>query len=492
MPNAKRKHKSQRRRKRQHSKRNHFNRVLSKTILVFIIVIIAGCIARKPIMSKYYQWKIDQPKVAQENVILDGILIDGKEVNGMNYEKAVNYINSKVDTNTEGNIITIKSKDGKYTYNYTFQDFDLKYDIEGAVKQALEFAKDPTSDNWWRQFKALESGTVDFGIMSYNKAKVQSYINAISDKITVEAKDAGLKRVNGQFVVTPSQTGYTIDKEAILNQVYELIDKRDFGKEVTFDIKTTEPKHKDADVTGITGIIGSYSSPYKGGDANRIQNLKNGCAKINSVVVYPNEVFSTNDHFNPCTEANGWANAGTIVNGKIEDSIGGGMCQVSSALYMALLNAELKITERYNHSMKVGYADYGFDATLAGDYKDLKFKNDTNCAVFIESYLTSTNVVVNIYGKEIHSAGRTLKFHNKFIKETPPDDPVTKEDSSLPVGTTKLDVTAKNGYTYELYKDVYENGVLKETVKINTSTYLPRRQVTLIGTGTGETTTKAP
>lgn len=482
MPNAIGKHNSKRRRKRK-NKRNKFNRALIKTILALIIVIITGCILRRPIMSRYYQWKIDQPKPPQENVILPGILIDGNNVEGMNYEKALSYINSKVDTNTEGNIITIKSYDGKYSYTYTFQDFELKFNIEDAVNQALAFAKDSTSPDWWRQFKALESGTVDFGIMSYNKAKVQSYVNAIAEKINVDAKDAGLKRENGQFVVTPSQTGYKINKETILLQAYDLIEKREFGKVITFDIEVTEPKHKDADVNGITGIIGTYSSPYTGGDDNRIQNLRNGCAKINGVIVYPNEEFSTNAHFNPCTEANGWASAGTIVNGKIEDSIGGGMCQVSSALYMALLNAEVKITERFNHSMKVGYADYGFDATLAGDYKDLKFINDTDCAIFIESYLANSNVVVNIYGKEIHNQGRTLKFYNKFIKETPPDEPITKEDTSLPAGTQKLDVTAKSGYVYELYKEIYENGILKDTVKINTSTYLPRRQVTLIGTG---------
>lgn len=486
MPSAKRKHDTKRRRK---NRRNNFNRILSKTILAFIAVIIIGCFLRRPIMSRYYQWKIDQPKPPQENVILSGISIDGKNVEGMNYEDALSYINSKVDTNTDGNIVTIKSSDGKQIYTYTFQDFELKFDIEGAVKQALSFAKDSSSPDWWRQFKALEGGTVDFSIMSYNKAQVRSYVNAIADKINVDAKDAGLKRVNGQFVVTPAQTGYKIDKETILSQVYDLIDSRDFGKEVIFDINVTEPKHKDADVNGITGIIGTYSSPYTGGDDNRIQNLRNGCAKINGVVIYPGEEFSTNAHFNPCTEANGWASAGTIVNGKIEDSIGGGMCQVSSALYMALLNAELKITERFNHSMKVGYADYGFDATLAGDYKDLKFINDTDCAIFIESYLANSNVIVNIYGKELHNTGRTLKFYNKFIKETPPDEPITKEDSYLPAGTKKLDVTAKNGYVYELYKEVYENGVLKDTVKINTSTYLPRRQVTLIGTKTAESET---
>ena len=469
-------------RSRKKKKGGKLLKMFAVTMLAFVLVIVLGCVLRRPVMSRYYQWKIDQPKEPAENVILDGILIDGRDVAGMTEEEARNYIYSEVDTNTQGDIITIKSSDSTRSYTYTFDDFELKYDVDGAAKSAIEFAKDPQSPNFWRQFKALEGGSVDFGIMSYNRAMVRSFVNAISDEISVKAENAGLKRVNGQFVVTPAKTGYTIDKEAILSQVYELIDTRQFGREVVFDITVTEPEHKDADVSGITGIIGTYSSPYTGGDDNRIQNLKNGCDKLNGVVVYPGEEFSTNERFNPCTEANGWASAGTIVNGKIEDSIGGGMCQVSSALYMALLNAEVKITERFNHSMKVGYADYAFDATLAGDYKDLKFVNDTGCAIYIEAYLANSNVVINIYGKELHSPGRTLKFYNKFIEETEPDPPVEKEDNTLPAGTRKLDVTAKNGCVYELYKEVYENGVLQETVKINKSTYLPRRQVTLIGT----------
>ncbi len=478
-------------RKRRKKNKRRRSRPLIR-ILPFLIIVIAGVVLfRRPVMSRYYQWKIDHPNKTEENVILQGILVDGKDVSGMSEEEAYKYINSKVDTDTEGNIITIKSSDGTYSYSYTFQDFELEFDVEGAVESAVNFAKDPESPDWWRQFKALEGGTVDFGIMSYNKAQVQSYINAISDQITVEPENAGLKHVNGEFIVTPAQTGYTIDKETLLNQVYELIDNREFGGEVTFEIQATEPEHKDADVSGITGIIGTYSSPYSEGDDNRIQNLRNGCEKINGVVVYPGEEFSTNEHFNPCTEENGWASAGTIVNGRIEDSIGGGMCQVSSALYMALLYAEVDITERFNHSMKVGYSDYAFDATLAGDYKDLKFVNNTDCAIFIEAYLANSNVVINIYGKEIHDSGRTLKFYNKFIEETEPDEPIVKEDDTLPEGTTVIDLTAMNGYVYELYKEVYEYGVLQETVKINKSTYLPRRQVTLVGTKTAEEETTA-
>lgn len=481
MPNADTQIPAKRRRKKK-KKKSNIKSVLTKIFLFLLIFVSLGLALKRPLTSRYYLWKLNQPKEETVQTIHKGILIDGKDVSNMTYESAYQLVTSSVDTNTQGNIITIRSSDKSHTYTYTFQDFELTYDIKSAVDRAMEFAKDVTSPNWWREFKALEGGSVNLAVMSYNKAKVASYVNAIAEEIEVDVKDAGLKRENGQFIVTPAQIGYKIDKESILNQVYTLLDNKEFNKEVVFEIKSEQPKHKDADVNGITGIIGSYTSHYTPGDKNRIQNLKNACSKINTVVLYPGESFSTNAHFNPCTEANGWASAGTIVNGKIENSIGGGMCQVSTALYMALLNAELKITERHNHSLKVGYADYGYDATLAGDYKDLKFVNDTDCAIFIESYLTSSSVVVNIYGKEIHSPNRTLKFHNKLIKETEPDSPVTKEDPTLPKGTTKIDVTAKKGYTYELYKDVYENGTLKETVKINTSRYLPRRQVTLIGT----------
>ncbi len=467
-------------------KKNIFPKIVLIMAAVFILLALALILFRRPVMSMYYQWKIDRP-IEQTTPVMDkNILIDGKEVGGMTAEEALELINSNVDSDTEGNAVVIKSSDNKHTYEYTFQDLDIKFDIDGAVKKAIDFGKNPDKDSWWREFKALEGGKVNFAVMSWSRPKVTSFVNAIASEINVEAKNAGFVRQNGTFTVTPSATGYAIDKDKLLADVVSAIENREFGKEITFDIKVTEPKYTDKDFQGFTGLIGTYSSPYTGGDANRIQNLKNGCAKINGVVVYPNEVFSTNAHFNPCTEANGWASAGTIVNGKIEDSVGGGMCQVSSALYMALLNAEVEITERHNHSMKVGYADYGFDATLAGDYKDLKFKNDTGCAIYLEAYTTASNVVVNIYGKEVHPAGRTLKFSNKFIDSKEPPDPVEKYDPELPEGTRQIETTAMKGVTYELYKSIYENGVLKDTVKVNTSTYSPRGQVTLIGTKKAE------
>jgi vancomycin resistance protein YoaR len=154
------------------------------------------------------------------------------------------------------------------------------------------------------------------------------------------------------------------------------------------------------------------------------------------------------------------------------------------------LEAELEIVERFNHSMKVGYADYAFDATLAGDYKDLKFKNNTGYPLYIEGYCTSSNVVVKIYGYEVHDSGRKIVFKNKYIKSTEPDEPKITYDDTKPEGYEEYTQTALQGQTYELYKYVYENGELVDTVKINTSTYSPRRAEITKGTKKPEVVTE--
>ena len=443
----------------------------------------------RPLLSNYYQMKINRPIKQTESKIKKGVLIDDMDLSGMTYEKALNTVKSKIKTDYDGIVFTIESSDNKHKYEYTLDDFDIKFNIDDTVKRAVNFAQ-TSSANWWREFKTLERGSVNMPVTTYSQAKINSAINKIKSDIIVEAKDATEKRVNGSFQISESQIGYSFDYEKILSELTKSIKENDFNKTIKFDIIETKPKYQSTIFTGADKLIGNYSSSYKNNDKNRVQNLKNACSKINGVIVYPGDEFSTNAHFNPCTEENGWALAGTIVKGKIEDSVGGGMCQVSSALYDAVLYAELEVTERHNHSLKVGYSPYAFDATLAGDYKDFKFKNDTNKAVYIESYLTSSDVVVNIYGEEIHSSGRKIELENKLIEETDPDEPVEKNDPTLLEGETEI-VKPLKGYKYELYKKVYENGVLKETVKINTSTYSPRQQVTYIGTKKAESSTES-
>lgn len=471
--------------KKSSKKSNKKKRSNKLKIFVFIILALfaAYYFGKKPALNAYYEYKLSQPIEKAAPTIKKGVTIMGEDVSSMTREEALEYISDKYPAPTGDTAFIVKSSDGSKVYNYRFSDMEITYDIAECVDKAIAFANEDLSQDWFRDYKLIENGgNVDFMPLQYNYLRIRSCINTIAKEVNVPMKNASVTRSNGAFVVTESSTGYEMDSEALLSQVIEALNNGEFGKEIVFEIKVTYPTYKTEDFNEINNVIGSYSSNYSGGDDNRVHNLKVGCQKINGTVLYPGETFSNNDKFNPCTEENGWKSAGTIVNGRIEDSVGGGMCQISSALYMAALEAELEIVERHNHSLKVGYMPYAYDATLAGDYKDLKFKNDTDKPIYIEAYTTEGQVVVKIYGKEIHNSTRRVEFENKYISTQAPGDPIVKYDNELPEGMEQIEVTALDGQTYELYKKVYENGQLIETVKINTSVYKPRQQVTLIGT----------
>lgn len=468
--------------KKRASKKKKRKSNIKYILLGLIVLMLIILIGKKPILNAYYEYKLSKPIEQEEPKIADGVTIMGIDVSGLNEKKALIKIKKQFSELDYDYAYRVASDDNKYSFQYSFEDLGISYDIEGAVKSAVSFANPNLSDTWWRDYKIIENGNVDFSILKYNYGLIKNKVKSMASDVDIPLKDASVVRENGQFVVTKSSVGYEVDQKQIINDILASIKALEFEKDISFSVNEIKPKHTSADFDEIDHLIGTYSNTYKRDDDNRVKNLQNACEKINGVVVYPGDEFSTNERFNPCTEKNGWRMAGTIVNGNIEDSVGGGMCQVSSALYMAVLEAELDVTERHNHSIKVNYMPYAYDAALAGDYKDLKFKNDTDKPIYIEAYLTNSRVKVNIYGKEIHDSSRKIEFESKHIATQEPEGPIKKSDNELPVGTEKVSVSALNGQTYKLYKKVYENDKLVDTININTSIYVPRREVISVGT----------
>lgn len=486
-----------RRRKRKVKKKRKIGIFL--IILVFVAIISAGVLVLSNISSGNIYEKNDEKilkyieKQTKKEIVFNNISVEGIDIGGLTLEDVQNKLKKEIvipETNTAA--VISSGDDGRYTKEYTMEDFGIYFDLEGAITSAYNYGRTGTEAEQLEAFKSLEYAPKDFKVMYFDEDKIRAVTNSIANGINVQPVDSVVKHENGKFNIIPSVVGYNMNADELYSALYDtLITNRKFGETITFTITQVNPKYTEDDFKYIDNEIGNCYSRYKGGDKNRITNLENGCNKIDGVVLYPDEVFSTNDHFNPCTYENGWRSAATIVKGKLEDSIGGGMCQVSSALYQAVLEAELEVVERFNHSMKVGYADYAYDATLAGDYKDLKFKNNTGYPMYIESYLTSSNVVVKLYGYEVHDSGHRIEFKNKLIKTTPPDEPKITEDNTKPEGYEEYTQSALDGKTYELYKYVYENGKLTDTIKINTSTYLPRRAEITKGTKKPEITTEA-
>ncbi len=210
--------------------------------------------------------------------------------------------------------------------------------------------------------------------------------------------------------------------------------------------------------------------------------MSSGASHINGTVLYPGEEFSAYETVSPFTEANGYAMAGSYLNGEVVDSMGGGICQVSTTLYNAVLRAELNVTERSPHSMTVHYVDLSEDAAIAGTYKDFKFVNSTEYPIYIEGYTTSDKkITFNIYGKETRDKNRTISFESQIVSETPATT-ILQEDAGQGIGYKAVSSKGSSSYVAELYKIVKVNGVETDRIKVNKSTYKGTNRVVTYGT----------
>ena len=247
------------------------------------------------------------------------------------------------------------------------------------------------------------------------------------------------------------------------------------------DYKEDKPEHTKAELSTIKDVLGTFTTSYAGSPEGRCANVENGAALINGTVLYPGDEMSVYETVSPFTKENGYHLAGSYENGSTIQTYGGGICQVSTTLYNAVLRAELKIVERQNHSMTVHYVKLSEDAAIAGTQKDFKFKNNLDTPIYILGKTEGTDIKFTIYGKEYRDKDRSIEFVSKTKAEIPPKVEEIKDDT-LKKGKKVVEKQGKTGYKAELWKVIHQKGKEDESVKINSSYYLSTTTVIRVGT----------
>ena len=218
------------------------------------------------------------------------------------------------------------------------------------------------------------------------------------------------------FTIHQEVYGYGFDVEDATAKVAAL----PYGQTISIPFSRI-PAEVTADAllsTLYTDVLGEFQTPYQGDDNNnRNTNLALACAAINGVILLPGEEFSYNDTLGERTAAAGYKPAGTYVNGLTVDTIGGGICQVSSTLYYCTLLADLEIIERWPHGFISNYTDPGMDASVNWPNADLHFSNNTGYPIKIEAYRADGNVTVKIWGTE--TKDYYVEMHYKIISTEP-------------------------------------------------------------------------
>lgn len=310
--------------------------------------------------------------------------------------------------------------------------------------------------------------------------------DTIYNEIYVEAADAKLDKET--YRITDHVVGVRFEKDAAMAAVAEASP----DETVSIPLIYTQPEVTTAQLTATLfhDVIGTCTTTV-GGSSNRASNVKLAASFVDETILLPGEIFSYNGVVGSRQASRGFLPAPAYVGGETVNEIGGGICQLSSTIYLASMRANMEIVERYNHSYAVGYVPDGMDATVYYKSLDFRFKNDKDRPIKITCSMQGRTLTVNIYGTKEND--NTVKITNKVLS-TSPYKTIYQEDASIKSGK-KVKTTGYTGKTVETYRSIYDaNGNLISSKLEAVSRYKTRNKIVLVPVGSqgGSVPSKTP
>lgn len=429
-----------------------------------------------------------QVYASEKNTISAGIYLNDISLEGKTIEEAEGMVNEYVEELLQKNI-TLKMT-GDHEVTITPGDIGLYWSNPEILEEAASIGKKGNIVERYKIKKDLQFENRRLSLQfNVDRELVKHVLSDQCAVYNVEARNATLSRENDEFVIHEGQTGMVVDENASLSLICDFFTGGWNGEDTSIDlvVAVDEPLGSKEELSRVKDVLGSFTTSFKTSGSSRSANVRNGCALINGTTLYPGEEFSTYDTVSPFTQENGYYMAGSYLNGQVVDSLGGGICQVSTTLYNAVLLSELQVTERHNHSMIVTYVDPSADAAISESAgKDFKFVNNTSAPIYIEGYTTDDKQIgFVIYGEETRDEGHRVAYESEVVSKTYPDTEVIYTDASAPVGSVTVQ-SAHVGYKANLWKVVYENGEQVSREMVNSSTYKMAPRSATVGVATAD------
>lgn len=353
--------------------------------------------------------------------------------------------------------------------NGVFKDYEIEYLEDSVVISPRIPGQNPdTHEAREAILQSIEKGIyVDIPI-TLKKAETEAITeDELYKKLYAVPTDAEYVYEGSEILVKEHIVGVEVQKKDMKDAQAKL----NQGQSAKIMAKITMPQVMADDLKSklFNTTLASYSTSYSTGAVNRASNVALAASKINGTIIKPGEVFSYNETIGDTTIANGYKVAPVFENGKTSEGVGGGICQVSSTLYSAVLYADLKVVERRNHSLTVAYVPKGQDATVSYGAIDFKFENNTAYPIKISSNASGGTITVSLIGTK-PDVEKTVHLKHTIVSTI---QPTTNEtlDPALPADTKKVVSTGKTGYVVDTVKTVIENGVEKSSSRITRSTY---------------------
>lgn len=324
-------------------------------------------------------------------------------------------------------------------------------------------------------------------IINYLFPKLNKKINLIKKYIEKPCKNASLNYSikNNKINIIKEKIGIEINFDLFFEKILNEYSKYNIVK-IEVPINKIMPKVMSEDLKKSSNLRASYSTSFTTSTSERKHNIRQASRKINGQIVEVGQTFSFNQVVGRRSEENGYRVAKIISQGEFVDGVGGGVCQVSTTLYNAVLMAGLKIEQANKHSERIYYCKAGFDAMVNYGSSDLIFKNNTNEPIRIYAHCDNEKLYISIFGESLK--GYSYKLKSEISDEIPAgaDEIIIDNEQKYLDKVEFMDESfylkkARNGCTIKSFREVYSYGNLVKIEELRTDKYLPQHAIIVYG-----------
>ncbi len=413
---------------------------------------------------------LDQYNALEEAVragehLPNGVSIDGIDVSNMEITSARRLINQNNEKRAREIQFTVTLIDK--TVHVSASELNVRFNTDEVLLNAVNAGASGIFNTGEKAFTTS---------MDASLGDIERGIRSMAAELKHEAKNAKVKlSSNGEFAFSADEVGY----EANISELAKLLkEKLPLGQSTRIEApsKPVYPEYTIEQAKNDTQLIAEFTTYFKGstyGKAERVKNIVKAAELLNKSVVESGEIFSVNQVLGERNEENGWSIAAGIKDGAYVQEYGGGVCQVSTTLYNALLMADMRIVERHHHSWPLGYIDIGRDATISTGGPDLRFENTSGATLFIfcEADERKKQVSVKLYGRPLEN-GVSITLSSEKVKTLDDLGTEMEEDASLAPGEQQVVRKSRQGSVAVTYKTYYSaDGEKLETVEVVRDTY---------------------
>ncbi len=466
-------------------------------IVILAVVLIAAAIVVYLLLDAQHQRELEREReeqrlaIVESGVYHDGIVIDGIDVGGMTPDAAKDTVEAALSDKLDALVYTLHSDGQEFTIDA--DEIAASFDSQNAFEEAMQVAREGTLEELQAELADIAANPRSFSsTFSFDQALLRASISQIASQLNVDPVDASLTIADSVSDGLPPVTyvdevnGVKVDEDALYSTISDMI-SQGIGGDVEIPTTVT-PAAVTVEQLMTTFTLRSTSStsfnksPYN--RSTRVANIKKAVGLVNGTILQPDEVFSMNGTLGNRTYANGWQPAPAIVQGRSEDQAGGGVCQVSTTLYQAVLCADLEVVYRQGHSERLSYTDGGLDATIDSGRIDFKWKNNTSSPVYVFMWVDDSDKTIHcaLYGEAFPEEFDQIVLSSKRIGTIEPTGPIQYQyDPSLAPGRTEVYVKRKSGSEWESYATYLKDGQTVKTVKVATTKYRAYNGITLVG-----------